>query len=379
MRDLLRTLASRGTTVFLNSHLLTEVEQVCDRVAIVRAGRVVATGTPAEIAGAQLGVRVRAVANGVTLRAVVGSIRRGYSRRRRCVRAGRRERSRSGRRRRTRRFRRARLRRFAGFAIVGGTLPRNDECAVMRVAVLTAVEIVRRRFALLALIGIVALAALTGWGLHAMRAGTGAHPHGMSPANARQMAAFMLPLISYLFSFMLAFAAAMSAATMLSAEVESGVLLPILARPLSRTAIVFGKAMGLTAVVAAFAALLRPDRVFGRRSHHGIRAAASVSRDRRARRRRRGRRGPDAGAGLAPAGDCERPRRDSVLWPRVVCRHCRHPAPRSIGTRCWCIPRRLRNCSFRRTRSGASPHFNSNLRFSSHSFSNGVAGPDRSS
>ena len=125
----------------------------------------------------------------------------------------------------------------------------------MRVAVLTAVEIVRRRFALLALLGIVALAALTGWGLHAMRAGAGAHPHGMSPANARQMAAFMLPLISYLFSFMLAFAAAMSAATMLSAEVESGVLLPILARPLSRTAIVFGKAMGLTAVVAAFAAL----------------------------------------------------------------------------------------------------------------------------
>ena len=69
VRDLLRTLAGRGTTVFLNSHLLTEVEQVCDRVAIVRAGRVVASGTPAEIAGAQLGVRVRAVANGVKLQA----------------------------------------------------------------------------------------------------------------------------------------------------------------------------------------------------------------------------------------------------------------------------------------------------------------------
>jgi ABC-2 type transport system ATP-binding protein len=69
VRDLLRTLARRGTTVFLNSHLLTEVEKVCDRVAIVRAGRVVASGTPAEIAGAQLGVRVRAVANGVQLQA----------------------------------------------------------------------------------------------------------------------------------------------------------------------------------------------------------------------------------------------------------------------------------------------------------------------
>jgi ABC-type transport system involved in multi-copper enzyme maturation permease subunit len=69
------------------------------------------------------------------------------------------------------------------------------------------------------------------------------------------MAAFMLPLISYLFSFILAFAAAMSAATMLAAEVESGVLLPILARPISRTAVVFGKALGLAAIVAAFAAL----------------------------------------------------------------------------------------------------------------------------
>ena len=67
VRDLLRALSARGTTVFLNSHLLTEVEQVCDRVAIVRAGRVVASGTPAEIAGAQLGVRVRATSNGVSL------------------------------------------------------------------------------------------------------------------------------------------------------------------------------------------------------------------------------------------------------------------------------------------------------------------------
>jgi ABC-2 type transport system ATP-binding protein len=73
VRDLLRTLASRGTTVFLNSHLLTEVEQVCDRVAIVRSGRVVTDGTPAEIAGAAVGVRVRAEANGIPLRQCLGA------------------------------------------------------------------------------------------------------------------------------------------------------------------------------------------------------------------------------------------------------------------------------------------------------------------
>ncbi len=36
-------------TVFLNSHLLSEVEQVCDRVAIVDRGRVVADGTLDEL------------------------------------------------------------------------------------------------------------------------------------------------------------------------------------------------------------------------------------------------------------------------------------------------------------------------------------------
>ncbi len=42
VREILRDLRRAGTCVFLNSHLLTEVEQVCDRVAIVTRGRVVA-------------------------------------------------------------------------------------------------------------------------------------------------------------------------------------------------------------------------------------------------------------------------------------------------------------------------------------------------
>ena len=40
VRDLIRMLKAQGVTVFLNSHLLTEVEWVCDRVAIVTRGRV---------------------------------------------------------------------------------------------------------------------------------------------------------------------------------------------------------------------------------------------------------------------------------------------------------------------------------------------------
>jgi ABC-2 type transport system ATP-binding protein len=59
VREIIRTLGERGTTVFLNSHLLSEVEQVCDRVAIVDRGRVVAQGTLDELLGGDT-VRIRA-------------------------------------------------------------------------------------------------------------------------------------------------------------------------------------------------------------------------------------------------------------------------------------------------------------------------------
>jgi len=50
VRDLLLELKRRGVAVLLNSHLLSEVERVCDRVAILVGGRVVARGSPAELA-----------------------------------------------------------------------------------------------------------------------------------------------------------------------------------------------------------------------------------------------------------------------------------------------------------------------------------------
>jgi ABC-2 type transport system ATP-binding protein len=50
VRDLLAELRDRGVAVVLNSHLLSEVELVCDRVAILNGGRIVARGTPAELA-----------------------------------------------------------------------------------------------------------------------------------------------------------------------------------------------------------------------------------------------------------------------------------------------------------------------------------------
>jgi ABC-2 type transport system ATP-binding protein len=50
VRDLLVSLRERGVGVLLNSHLLSEVELVCDRVAIIDHGSVVAAGRPSELA-----------------------------------------------------------------------------------------------------------------------------------------------------------------------------------------------------------------------------------------------------------------------------------------------------------------------------------------
>jgi ABC-2 type transport system ATP-binding protein len=44
MRDLVRSLAGEGITILLSSHLLYEVEELCNRVAIIRAGRVIYQG-----------------------------------------------------------------------------------------------------------------------------------------------------------------------------------------------------------------------------------------------------------------------------------------------------------------------------------------------
>jgi ABC-2 type transport system ATP-binding protein len=49
MRDLIRELAGQGMTIFLSSHLLAEVEELCSRVAVIRSGRIVYEGSLAEL------------------------------------------------------------------------------------------------------------------------------------------------------------------------------------------------------------------------------------------------------------------------------------------------------------------------------------------
>ncbi len=53
IRTMIRSLGSSGVTVLLSSHILAEVEQVCDSVTIIRRGRLVTSGRVADVVGAQ--------------------------------------------------------------------------------------------------------------------------------------------------------------------------------------------------------------------------------------------------------------------------------------------------------------------------------------
>ena len=59
MREFIRSLADGGRTVLLSSHLMGEIEQVSDRVGVIRDGSLVAEGTVAQLRG-RAGLRVRA-------------------------------------------------------------------------------------------------------------------------------------------------------------------------------------------------------------------------------------------------------------------------------------------------------------------------------
>lgn len=72
IRTLLRSLVADGTTVFLSSHLLHEVEQICDLVAVLNKGRVVAQGSVDSLRGGESVVTVRVPAPAEAARVLAG-------------------------------------------------------------------------------------------------------------------------------------------------------------------------------------------------------------------------------------------------------------------------------------------------------------------
>jgi ABC-type transport system involved in multi-copper enzyme maturation permease subunit len=122
------------------------------------------------------------------------------------------------------------------------------------VLLLTLRELVRRRFVLWAAIATAALVACTGWGFYYL---TRIRNHGQPVTHVEVLTitAVLLILVAYLFSFLLAMAAVFIAAPSVAGDIESGVLLPVLARPITRPTVLAGKCVALCIVIAGYSLL----------------------------------------------------------------------------------------------------------------------------
>jgi ABC-type transport system involved in multi-copper enzyme maturation permease subunit len=119
----------------------------------------------------------------------------------------------------------------------------------LTIAALTISEAVRRRL-LLAFVAItVVIVGLSAWGFNRL-----SHTQSLTSGEANLAVPQALILFMFMFSFVLALSASAIASPSISSEVESGVLMTIVTRPIRRSEIVLGKWLGLAALLAGYAA-----------------------------------------------------------------------------------------------------------------------------
>jgi ABC-type transport system involved in multi-copper enzyme maturation permease subunit len=123
---------------------------------------------------------------------------------------------------------------------------------VITIAKVTIREAARRRILWVLLALTVVSVALTSWGTGAL-AGL-ARSEGTGELEIRIGVSQILILAAFMFSFVLAMTAAFLGAPAIAADLESGIVLALLARPIRRSEYVVGRWLGLVVVVAAYAA-----------------------------------------------------------------------------------------------------------------------------
>jgi ABC-type transport system involved in multi-copper enzyme maturation permease subunit len=123
---------------------------------------------------------------------------------------------------------------------------------VITIARLTIREAARRRILWVLLALTIVSVGLTSWGTGAL-AGL-ARTEGATELEIRIGVSQILILAAFMFSFILAMTAAFLGAPAIANDLESGIALALLARPIRRSAYVVGRWLGLVAVVAVYAA-----------------------------------------------------------------------------------------------------------------------------
>jgi ABC-type transport system involved in multi-copper enzyme maturation permease subunit len=128
----------------------------------------------------------------------------------------------------------------------------NALANVLVIARLTLLEALRRRLLRALVVLTVVIVALTGWGFGAIVGN--AHEHDVTELEIMAAMSQLLILVAFMFSFVLAMTAAFLGSPAISADLESGVLLAIAARPIRRAEILVGKWLGLVAIAVGYSA-----------------------------------------------------------------------------------------------------------------------------
>jgi ABC-type transport system involved in multi-copper enzyme maturation permease subunit len=122
------------------------------------------------------------------------------------------------------------------------------------IARLTVQEASRRRLLLALVILTLLVVGFSAWGFNKITTVTRGDGTVLPPVQVRLITSQLLIVVTFMYSGVLALSAAVVAGPLISGEVESGLLLSILARPVRRSEIVIGKWLGLAALVAIYAA-----------------------------------------------------------------------------------------------------------------------------
>jgi ABC-type transport system involved in multi-copper enzyme maturation permease subunit len=118
------------------------------------------------------------------------------------------------------------------------------------IARLQLLELLRRRLFLVLLLLTLVVITLVTWGFSRIPT---LDDTPMSPVEVAAVASQLLILVMFMFSFVLAFSAVFAGAPAISAEVEQGITLALLARPITRLEYVVGKWLGLVATILIYA------------------------------------------------------------------------------------------------------------------------------
>ncbi len=116
---------------------------------------------------------------------------------------------------------------------------------------LTLLDALRRRILWVLIVLTIVVVGLSGLGFE--RLVDLARQNGSSELNIQLGVSQMLIVVAFMFSFILAMTAAFIGAPAVSTDIESGVLLAILARPISRSTFLLGRWLGLVLVAGAYA------------------------------------------------------------------------------------------------------------------------------